>query len=105
VSYYNPRNDYALYTYLCENREYYELTWVVYQAIGDYEVVLKCDEVLKRGDRKRSVFVSGKDVQSILGLANSPKVGSLIREANRLIMSSDLVFDKKELLHKLKFIV
>ena len=105
VSYYNPWNDYALYTYLCENRKYYELTWPVYQEIGDYEVVIKCDEVLKRGDRKREMFVSGKDIQSILGLANSPKVGSLIREANRLIMSSDFYLEKKELLHKLKFIV
>mgnify|MGYP003305980163 CR=1 FL=1 len=101
VSYYNPWNDYALYTYLCENRDYYELTWPVYQEISDYEVVLKCDEVLKRGDRKKTMFVSGKDIQSILGFANSPKVGFLIREANSLIMNTDFVLNKKELLYKL----
>jgi hypothetical protein len=102
---YKPCDDYDIYDYIKRNREFYRLCYPVYEDLGDHDIILYCDYLLRKGMSKESRFVTGKDVISILALPNSPRVGSLIREANRLIMKTDRSLDKRDLLHRLNNII
>ena len=105
MSFYKPCEDYDLYEYLSRNEDYYKHSVPIYKDCGFHNIVNVCDAVIYAGNLNKELFVAGKDVCEILNIPSSPRVGWLIKEANRIIMKSSSYVNKIELLHTLKHFV
>ena len=103
--FYKPCEDYDLYEYLSRNEDYYKYSVPIYKDSGFHNIVNVCDAVIYAGNLNKELFVTGKNVCEILNIPPSPRVGWLIKEANRIIMKSSSYVNKIELLHTLKHFV
>ena len=93
-------SSYELYMFITSNKgvKYKDICLSIFEAEKIYKPDIWCKSVLNLA--KNVNFITGKDVERVLGIKNSVIVGELIRKTNEILLKDFYYDDKDNVLRK-----